>query len=92
MQSPSFGLRTIISPILISTSEITSLPLRAQNEPFQGFFYRLNARLTRRLWRVAVEVLVRIIVGFHFVYPTTDLGFSSKRISCGTFASPKTTI
>ena len=34
----------------------------------------MNVRLTRRLWRVAVEALVGIIMsGFALIYPTDEL-------------------
>ena len=63
-RSLSFGLRIVVSAMLISISEITSLPTRAENALFQGFSYRLNARLTRRFQRVAVEALVGNLPAF----------------------------
>jgi hypothetical protein len=36
-------------------------PSEHRKQAFSGFSYRFNARLTRRLWRVAVEAQVGIL-------------------------------
>ncbi len=54
-KSQSFGLRIAIIAILISISEISSLPLRGENEPFKGFSYRLNKLVSVRNTLTQIE-------------------------------------
>jgi hypothetical protein len=58
-RSPSFGLRIVVSAMLISISEITSLPARAENALFQGFSYRINESVEKVTFAKALSTIYR---------------------------------